>query len=301
MVNSNKRKFDSISDPKTYNQRSLRPFSVIPELTYKPTPMMIEGAVTRRYKRSYRNSRRYSKALTYGRPMMRGYSSINRHLAELKSLFIDLQPMPIGMGNVTGTYQWAGPPTNQYTQWTGTNSDGVFIILNSVPTGADLNQRIGRQVKAKSMLIQLTWTLREDGAGSVNPLPTAIRSMLVLDKSRNGLDPPLSDILQPVFHVANQYPGVNSPNNLTYRQRFKTLWDCHDTLSPAGDSIREYDKFIPLNFTTVYSSGVADAISSNALYLILLSSQREPAAAPNPQISLRPMCKVSTRFRYTDQ
>lgn len=275
-------------------------------------PLLLTGRRTRRYTRRTRKyGRGYRYRSTYfSRPLMRGYSKVNRSLPELKSLDIIFPFLPVSFGNVTDpanypvapTLQWTGPTTDIFTRYNGTNAAGVLLCLNGAIAGSGLNNRVGRQVNCKSLLVQCTWRLKT--ALDDTQQPAAIRTMVVWDRSPNSVMPPLSDILTPIFHVQNQYPMPGSPNNLTYRDRFRTLWDVQDTLIPGADSLRQYDKYIRLNGRTVYSApgtaspGFVDIISSGALYLILLSDQSDgdtPTA-----INLRPVCKVSTRFRFTD-
>lgn len=275
-------------------------------------PMQISGRRTRRYTR---RTRRYGRGSRYrspysGKPLMRGYARVNRSLPELKSLDVILPFLPVSFGNVTDItnypnspiLRWTGPTTDIFTRWDGTNNGGVLLCLNGVVAGSGLNNRVGRQLNCKSLLIQLTWRLKT--ALDDSQQPAAIRTLVVWDRSPNNFMPPLSDILTPIFHVQNQYAMPGSSNNLTYRDRFRTLWDVQDTLIPGADSLRQYDKYIKLSGQTVYSGpgttspGFVDIISSGAIYLILLSDQSDgdtPTA-----INFRPVCKVSTRFRFTD-
>lgn len=271
-------------------------------------PLLTSGRSFRGYRRSSRRSTssasyRPKYRYRYKPPYTRGpAASVNRVHPELKSILTDVKFLPVSFGNGGSggssyphipTYQWAGAITSPFTNWDGTNISGVLIPLNAIPTGGNLAQRIGRTVYMKSVLLQATWRYNPDAATTT---PASIRTMLVWDKQPNNNLPVLSDILEPVA-----YPGPStfamptSPNNLSFRDRFRTLWDCHDTLNPQGDALREYDKYISLgSLQTVFPNNAVNdgTITSGALYLILLSDQVNDE---------RPWCRITARARFTDQ
>lgn len=277
--------------------------------------MAITGRRTRRYTRRTRGyAKSYPKTrggYAYGRPKYRGYARVNRGLPELKTNDVLIPFTPVGCGDpdtptgypYAGQISHTGATTDIFTRWNGSNLGGVIWVLNAMDAGSGLSNRVGRQVNCKSILCQLTWRLKNTLDNSQDPV--AIRTMLVWDKSPNNILPPISDILVPITHVANTYPMPGSPNNLTYRDRFRTLWDIQDTLVPGGDSLRQYDKYLKLSGQTVYSGPGnppstppwVNLISTGALYLILLSDARDLVGNT---IVERPVCKITTRFRFTD-
>lgn len=250
------------------------------------------------YRRSNYTPRRY------GLPYTRGPAArVNVNGPEKKNFDYDQPAFPISFGNMDPDedIHFTGTGTNIYTNWDGDFSTGFMQLVNPIPGGFDQNSRVGRSATMKSALIQLTWRLRDqsDSGAPVVAFSSAIRSMLVWDKQPNNLQPAISDILKAVKHIGNDYALPNSPNNLSYRDRFYTLWDCHDTLSSAGDNLRQYDKYIKLNKQSTWSSagGAWGSITTGALILILLSDQEDTDAT---KIIYRPVCKITTRVRYTD-
>lgn len=270
----------------------------------KPTIPLLTGRSFRGSRPSYRKTvtSRSKSYRRYKGPYTRGpAASINTSSPELKSLLTDVKFMPISFGN-SGSggqsyptpiiYEWNGATTNPFTHWTGTNQSSALIPVNQVATGGALSQRIGRTIYPKSLLVQATWRYDPSAASTT---PASIRTMVVWDKQPNNNLPVITDILEPVAFTALQYGMPTSPNNLAFRDRFKTLWDCHDTLNPQGDALREYDKYIPLkNLRTVFSTNAgADAsITSGAIYILLITDQFQTD---------RPWCRITARFRYTDQ
>lgn len=262
--------------------------------------------------RSFRRSKSFSRAKSsyYKRKYLgaraRGpYARINRNVPELKAREIDSRYFPVAYGNQVGTYDWLNAP-NPALGWAGTASGGFLRALNLLAQGTDIDKRIGRKVMCKSLLLQLSWRLYDFTAddGNTTTAPVQIRSMLVWDKQPNNVHATIEDILYSLFNQGGtQTPMPNSPNNLKNRDRFRTLWDCKDTLSPGGDSIRVYDKYIKINRETIFSDGSTSAdigsISTGVLYLLLLSDAVDVSDPPN-QIVFRPMASFCSRFRFTD-
>lgn len=294
---------DSSKIAQRYQQRRTTQSSVF----FKPN---VGRSYYRRRTRSsgnvYRRSNRYvGSTRLYGLPRARGPAArVNYGTPEVKADDTQIAALPISYGNVNGTFTWTGADDSIYTKWNGTNTAGAMFVLNAIAPGSGLAQRIGRQVNNRSLLIGATWRLRSKD-GDEDPINSteavAIRTMVVLDKQPNNIFPAISDILSPVRHVANDYPMPISPNNLAFRDRFVTIWDAHDTLSGAGDNVRQYDKYIRLSGKTTFSSSTTgdEAIATGAYYIILLTDQKD-SGDPIP-IQNRPMFNAHIRFRFTDQ
>lgn len=272
-------------------------------------PMQIGRA--RSYRRSsggYRKSKYPYRRRMLG-PKNRGpYAKVNRVAPELKSREIDTQFFPVGFGNKAGAYTWGAPSNIPANTWTGTAQNGYSRCLNLLGAGTDIFERIGRKVFCKSLLLNITWRLPDRPGdpppGSPGPLPASIRTIVVWDKQPNGVDINISDFLKPVLNqTGTAAPCPTSPNNLDNRDRFRTLWDCRDTLSPGGDSLRQYEKYIKINRETIFNNGTTSAeigsVSTGALYVIFLSDLIDASADPT-YIYYRPLVSFSSRFRFTD-
>lgn len=256
------------------------------------------------------------QSVPFGRPSARGNAVINQKgLSELKYVNTDYGHIPISFGNTTpgGYTSFTGPQTDYFSAWDGTLYSAFIVVLNTPTPGADSNQRIGRKINLKSVLVKANWRIQNIlGDDPINPVQ--IRTMLIWDKCPNGSYPAISDILQPLNVIGITDPNnpnnplvapcPASPNNLDNRDRFRTLWDANDTLSPGGESIRQYDKYLKLSGETIFSGDQNNltSIKTGAIYLLLLSDAYDvkTLGEDDPLIVNRPICKVNCRVRFTD-
>lgn len=250
----------------------------------------------------------------YGRPYARGNAVVNRASPELKYIERTEGHFPVTFGNdAAGTFSYSGTnQQNYWTAWNGTFHTGYIACLNIVDTGAAADQRIGRKINLKSVVAKVDWRIKNVAASTTPIEPVEIRTMLVWDKNPNGAYPSISDILQPVIVTPTTLDGDNnpilkpapsSPNNLDNRDRFRTLWDQNDSLSPGGDSIRQYDKYMKLSGETIFSGSTdynISMIKTGALYIVLLSDGYDDVSMNESNVRKRPLCKYNVRVRYTD-
>lgn len=256
---------------------------------------------SRRYIPRASGSRRFFRKRRSMYPQKRGtYAKINRFSPELKSLDTINTYTPIRMGDtgVGQTFTWNGAATDIFTAFTGTNTGGWLIVCNAPPTGTQLQERIGRKIQIKSILVNAVWRLGSSIAEAT--IPVAIRTMVVWDKNPNGVLPLASDILQTVLHVGNSYAQPHSPNNLNNRDRFRVLYDYRSTLTPNGDSLKVIDKYIKCEGSTVFNGGSGagiGSVSTGALYVLHVSdaAQNVPQTASN-----LPFVTHDIRVRYND-
>lgn len=166
------------------------------------------------------------------------------------------------------------------------NSTGAALLMNGLVPGTGASQRIGQKIICKSFEIRIAWSNGE-------ALIQRCRAMLFIDRQPNGAIFTATDLL-----TANAITGLR---NLTYRKRFKILWDwtfesgitAGTGSLPAEGQKHFYIKFRK-PFLTEYNTGNAGTIadiSTNSLYLYFLGD----GAAGNGLD-----CTVTTRFRYTD-
>lgn len=159
-----------------------------------------------------------------------------------------------------------------------------FFLLNGLQTGDTSNDRDGDSVRYKS--IQIAGTLFADSVSKVGP----VRIILFIDKSPNGTAPTVSNLLASSASVTNLY----SPRNLDYKKRFVILSD--QLLNPSYGNDTEclpFKIYKKINMHTVYglgNTGLIGDISSNALYLVLLSQES----------TNRPSGELYSRLRMID-
>lgn len=258
-----------------------------------------------RYKSKYSSRKRYPG------PKYRSiYARVNRNSPELKSIEIDARYFPVSYGDITAadTYAWTpnSAPTNI---WNGNAQHGHMQCINLIGTGTDISNRIGRKVMLKSLTLNAIWRMYDpsDGnetPGSASTAPTAVRIAIIWDKSPLGLYPALSQIFYPCLdYAAGNSPLPRSPLNLANRDRFRVLLDIRDTLSPGGDSLRQYDKYIKINKQTIFNDGSTSlnigSIQTGALYLVALSDAHDNQVDLT-KVVFRPLLSYITRVRFTD-
>lgn len=287
--------------------------------------------------RKYKKRSSYPKKLSYprgvnkmGQYRSRGPYRINSTMKpELKSVDIEYPPIPFSYSIHAGTLKWtAGLATaDPYQTYIGTNNGGVLIgstadatqpapiadivfaggLLYRIKQGMDIKNRVGNKILVKSIYFQAT--VRSPPSKGItnlpdgNQSPIGYRILLTKDKQPNGSIPAISDILQEVYHIDNRYVQPNSPNNLDNRDRFTTLFDIKDTMSPQGNECRMFEKFQKLNnFSTTFNSN--GGVNTNDLYLIFLSDgivgNMLTNAGASVAVDTRPYIKFTARIRYTD-
>lgn len=165
-----------------------------------------------------------------------------------------------------------------FSNVTVTTAGSVFI-LNSIGTGTDFNQRIGRVINLEAIRLRF----------AITPTPTfdmidqRMRVILVLDKQSNSL---VSTLISEVLETISTFSNENYSNRL----RFVILKDWvyqlgRLTVANGLISSSTYaceDMYMRLNIPAIYgsTSGLV-APESGALYLMCISS----GASLNPAFS----------------
>lgn len=164
---------------------------------------------------------------------------------------------------------------------------GTIVLLNSIAAGDDINMRDGREVRLKS--VEVRGMFRPTHASAAALPHQFLRALLIYDNAPTGALPAvidmLSDTASTAFSAAN--PAPYSFNNLNNRKRFKVVGVVEDVWgqTPASnteiENCTQVSMYRKLNYTQTFSSASAGigAITSGALYLVLLSTQ--DTAAPN--------------------
>lgn len=177
-----------------------------------------------------------------------------------------------------GLYTQAGRSELKYTDVSAINqamiTAGSVQLLQNVPAGTDVNERVGRKITNKSILFRIqAYTEYTALSGA------AVRVMLVYDSQTNSAGVNVTDILQ--------FAQPLSPMNLNNRDRFKVLKDWYfgtDAIvysgGPPATSITSgtggtYTKktYRRLNHDTIFSAtgNTIGSISTGAILLLLIS------------------------------
>jgi len=165
----------------------------------------------------------------------------------------------------------------------GSNQFFGGILLNGIAQGTTASNRIGRKAVMKTIFLRTTFRLT---AGSTGGSPARI--LCVYDKQANAVAPVATDIL-----AVDQF---QSPNNLSNRDRFVTIFDqMTDPISDQGPQAVELNLFKKINLETMWNAGtdaLIGSITSGSIYLFVAQVNTIAAAAP--------VMNIYARVRYTD-
>lgn len=156
-------------------------------------------------------------------------------------------------------------------------------LLNGLVPGSGANNRIGRKIVMKSVLIRYSVSLQATTTGG-----GTARIMLVYDKQANAAAPGVTDLL-----LSNTF---TSPNNISNKDRFVVLSDIITESMSTQNNFSISGKFYKkLNLETMYNTGTAGTIAditTGSLYVFLGNNGGFSVA--QPQIT------YETRIRFTD-
>lgn len=157
---------------------------------------------------------------------------------------------------------------------------GTFHLMNGMAKGTSDGQRVGQQVRFKSLQVRPRITI------NASATQTFIRLIVFIDRQPNAATPALDDILE------NTTASLNSPLEVDYFRRFSVIWDKLFTVyTDKPIIIRKF--FKRRDFRTRYDAsdaGTIADIATNSLYALWISSED----TNTPSIS------VYYRLRYID-
>lgn len=153
-------------------------------------------------------------------------------------------------------------------------STGNISLLSGVAAGTDYNQRVGRKITMRSLLLRINLTALSTTTQATGD---SIRIIVFYDTQTNGAVPLVADVLQSVFYT--------SPLNLNNRDRFKVIMDktigveaCTYTAgalvagSPRQRDITKYRKF---RLEAIYSGtgATVGSIATGGIFVLYISQQ----------------------------
>jgi len=163
---------------------------------------------------------------------------------------------------------------------------GAVYLLNGVAQGTDYNQRLGREMVMRSLVLR----------GNVNidigtTTQDNFRCMVVYDRQCNGGQPAVTDILDDSVTTPQQTFAAMNLNN---RDRFTVVLDRMYALSSSGaNAVIQLDEYRKLNTEVQFSgTGNTDAsIQTGALWLVVIGFVNGSGAST---------ANIMTRVRFTD-
>lgn len=202
-----------------------------------------------------------AKVPLFKRPRINGPVSVARRIGESK--FVDI--------------------SSAQTLRFGQADFNAGVLLNGLANGNTASTRVGRKIHMTSLLIRGHVYLSSTSTGG-----GPVRILVVYDKQANAAAPSITDVLLD--------DNVDSPNNLSNRERFVTILDKFvDPISKEGEFARAFVLYKKIRLDTLFnenSSGNITDITSGSLYLFI--SQSGNIATANGGIDFH------TRVRYTD-
>lgn len=182
-----------------------------------------------------------------------------------------------------------------------TAAGGTFNLLNAVPLGSDLFQRVGRKIKMKSLRIRGCLI----GTATASVGDGILRIIVYYDAQPNGQSPLITDLIQDSNNSAPT--SVRSEMNMNNRARFQILRD-YQMMAPTtvggqfsfiSDPIEhpiQFDMFIKLKgLEAMYNAtngGTISDITSGAIGLVCIQDTTVTAASL--------ICAYTTRLRFYD-
>lgn len=183
------------------------------------------------------------------------------------------------------------------------STTAVFNLLNGMTAGANIQNRLGREVYLKSCVLH--WVIKQTAFGTA-PAADILRWMLVYDRQTNSATPVIADILTDVDQAGTASTNVLSFPSRSSKRRFKILRDVIRKVDAPGGvtavqasqvatdfqsfSGKEYIRLDGLseNFNTGVSGTVTD-ITDGALWLIVFGHN----TAADSQYSLEWSARVN--------
>lgn len=231
----------------------------------------------------------YVRTITYRKPYGSVYGPtskysrsrriVNKAAQLLRARMGGYPRAPLRTGGFYGSYSKRGRAELKYIDTELIPSlvpaTGTVDLLNGIPSGAGISERVGRQTTNKSYFGR--WGFYPSSAAS-SPIGTIIRVIVVFDSQTNSTasPPAVTDILQQT--------SWESPMNLGNRERFKILLEFKVTIGAtaytagaltAGSPMpKVVEKYRKTNMTTTFSGvGATNAnIATGAIYCLTIAN-----------------------------
>lgn len=223
--------------------------------------------------------------------------------------------------------------TLQGTNVTNTGSNCGIWLINNVPSGTDINTRIGRKISMKNLQLRCTvfaptnsdWA--PDAAGppatvNTGTKCTGVRVMLIYDSQANGIGNTTINglTLQQILNVGaaqqtafavGQSGYMIGMLNLDNRNRFSIIsdktFDINNVNGPGCRTLKIFKKFKKGGLPVIYSGNAAQTatttINTGAIYLVIGGSNANtygtyPSLAQTTNINY--LHFTASRIRFTD-
>lgn len=201
------------------------------------------------------------------RTAARDFSSSTRALAALKSSEVGY------LDTANATY--------------ACDTTGSITLLNAVPQGASVSQRVGKKIMGKSIQMR--------GLMSTGTTTTFADSawMLVYDRRPTSALPAITDVLKSISPAA--FNNDDNAGRFKILRRVDALLSGNTATPATGNEVRDVDEYVKCPYPTVYKAvgtGAIGDIEEGAIYLVTVGSN----VAGTTAISLT----TAIRYRFMD-
>jgi len=162
----------------------------------------------------------------------------------------------------------------------------TVVLLNGCVTGADINNRIGRKMTMKSLMLRLNFS---PVATTDSPIGCTARAMVIYDAQSNASTITGAQVLRSDSFL--------EPNNLENRDRFTVLMDKFITLPAANYTASEtvggsptprlVKKYLRINKDSVFNTtngGTFADITSGGLWFLIIASNTTQQVQMNSRL-----------------
>ncbi|AIF34794.1 putative capsid protein [Sewage-associated circular DNA molecule-3] len=165
------------------------------------------------------------------------------------------------------------------------DTTGTVTLLNTVPQGASVNQRVGKKIMLKSL--QARGLMQNGSAATAND----VAFLIVYDKRPTGALPSVTDILA-ISSAQSMNNDANS-GRFVIMKRVDTylIGNLTAATNYTEVAVRDCDFFLPLKgMPTVYKAATTGAIADieeGALYLVTIGGTAAGTGAASLSITMR--------------
>lgn len=153
-----------------------------------------------------------------------------------------------------------------------TSVDTMPIGLNPIGEGSDNNQRIGKQIRMKSLRVRLmcgNTVTQLDEADNYPMQANTFRVLIVNDKQANAGYSSISNVIA-TESGGGVFLNAYKSRNMAYLDRFDVLMDELVSVCASGPNAQLIDRYIKLDLPARYVDDTATFPITNALCLYFI-------------------------------
>lgn len=186
-----------------------------------------------------------------------------------------------GAGRVSGETGFLDVATATYAF----DTTGSVTLLNTVPQGASVSQRVGKKIVLTSLQV------RGNTFNNSAALWNDVAMLIVYDRRPTGALPAITDILNSVSSVSMNNDANSGRFVIVKRSDFVMIGNTTAAANISESAVVDASAYIPLgNKPTVYKAAATGAIGDieqGALYLVTVGAVAAGTTAASAQLAFR--------------